>query len=350
MIKFIILEDNGGKENGRYKKEQERDELDRAIWAIADELRGAVDGWDFKNYVLGTMFYRYISENLCNYINSGEIEAGNTDFDYAKMSDEEAREGLVEEKGFFTTAQERIQLVTQYILEYFDQKTYRGDKTYIYNRLMNVKEVASAKRDDEVEEIKEKQRISGFNSIFAVSSVPMAKLYYQEFKKANEEESDGILYEENSEDTSAFDQSSRDFLEQAIDDYNKTFQTNYDTSSDKFQNYYKDVSLHMKNKEVLITINKAIDASPELRSKKQLIENFISGINDVMDEWHSYVAKQRKQELDTIITEERLKPEDTRKFIENAFRDGEIKTVGTDIDKLMPPISRFGGGGRTKCY
>ena len=86
------------------KKEQERDELHRAIWAIADELRGAVDGWDFKNYVLGTMFYRYISENLCNYINSGEIEAGNTDFDYADLSDEEAeeaREGLVQEKGFF---------------------------------------------------------------------------------------------------------------------------------------------------------------------------------------------------------------------------------------------------------
>lgn len=85
------------------KKEQERDELHRAIWAIADELRGAVDGWDFKNYVLGTMFYRYISENLCNYINSGEIEAGNADFDFAQMPDEdaeEAREGLVEEKGF----------------------------------------------------------------------------------------------------------------------------------------------------------------------------------------------------------------------------------------------------------
>ena len=64
------------------RKEQERDELHRAIWAIADELRGAVDGWDFKNYVLGTMFYRYISENLCNYINAGEIEAGNADFDY----------------------------------------------------------------------------------------------------------------------------------------------------------------------------------------------------------------------------------------------------------------------------
>lgn len=86
------------------KKEQEREELHRAIWAIADELRGAVDGWDFKNYVLGSMFYRYISENLTNYINRGEREAGNLNFDYSKMSDEdaeEAREGLVEEKGFF---------------------------------------------------------------------------------------------------------------------------------------------------------------------------------------------------------------------------------------------------------
>ena len=86
------------------KKEQEREELHRAIWAIADELRGAVDGWDFKNYVLGTMFYRYISENLTAYINSGEEAAGNTNFDYARMPDadaEEAREGLVEEKGFF---------------------------------------------------------------------------------------------------------------------------------------------------------------------------------------------------------------------------------------------------------
>ena len=78
--------------------------MHRAIWAIADELRGAVDGWDFKNYVLGTMFYRYISENLTNYINAGEHDAGNTEFDYTKMLDtnaEEAREGLVEEKGFF---------------------------------------------------------------------------------------------------------------------------------------------------------------------------------------------------------------------------------------------------------
>ena len=86
------------------KKEQERDELHRAIWAIADELRGSIDGWDFKSYVLGMMFYRYISENLTNYINEGEIEAGNEDFDYAKLSDEEAeqaREDLVQTKGFF---------------------------------------------------------------------------------------------------------------------------------------------------------------------------------------------------------------------------------------------------------
>lgn len=98
------------------KKEQEREELHRAIWAIADELRGAVDGWDFKNYVLGTMFYRYISENLTNYINKGEIEAGNTDFDYTKMSDEEAesaRSGLVQEKGFFILPSELFYNVTE---------------------------------------------------------------------------------------------------------------------------------------------------------------------------------------------------------------------------------------------
>ena len=83
------------------KKEQEREELHRAIWAIADDLRGAVDGWDFKSYVLGTMFYRYISENIASYINQGEIDAGNPDFRYEDMSDaeaEQAREGLVQEK------------------------------------------------------------------------------------------------------------------------------------------------------------------------------------------------------------------------------------------------------------
>ena len=492
-------------------------------------------------------------------------------------------------------APERIRLVTEYILNNFDRKTYRGDKTYIYNTLTNISEVASGK-NGAVEEIKQKQRVSGFNSIFAVASVPMAKLYYQEFKKqmeadptkklriatiysygANEAEYDegtsGILDEENSEDTSALDQSSRDFLDMAIKDYNEMFHTNYSTDSDKFQNYYKDVSLRMKNKEldllivvnmfltgfdattlntlwvdknlkmhgliqafsrtnrilnsiktfgnivcfrnlqkrvdtaislfgdknaggivlmkgfkdyyygyegidgkqypgymdmmddltskfplsepqiigeqnqkdfislfgailrmrnllsafdefagkemiserdlqdylgryqdlrdewnerrkrgestdiiddivfevelikqieinidyilmlvkkyhdshcedkeVLVTIKKAIDASPELRSKKALIETFIAGVNDVEDvmtEWHDYVAEKREEELVQIIRDEKLKETETRKFIENAFRDGEIKTTGTDIDKLMPPVSRFGGGNRS---
>lgn len=73
------------------KKEQERQELHRTIWGIADDLRGSVDGWDFKQYILGMLFYRYISENLTNYINRGEREAGEADFDYAKLLDEEAK-------------------------------------------------------------------------------------------------------------------------------------------------------------------------------------------------------------------------------------------------------------------
>ena len=85
-------------------KLQERDELHRTIWSIADDLRGSVDGWDFKQYVLGIMFYRYISENITQYINENEHATGDTSFDYAKLSDdeaEEAREDLVNAKGFF---------------------------------------------------------------------------------------------------------------------------------------------------------------------------------------------------------------------------------------------------------
>ena len=85
-------------------KEQEREELHKAIWNIANDLRGSIDGWDFKQYVLGFMFYRYISENITNYINEGEHEAGNINFDYTKLSDrdaEQAREDLVKTKGFF---------------------------------------------------------------------------------------------------------------------------------------------------------------------------------------------------------------------------------------------------------
>lgn len=495
------------------------------------------------------------------------------------------------EKAFMSP--KRISLVTEYILNHFDQKTYRENKTYTFNVLQNIADVASASGKQAIEEVKQKQRVSGFNSIFAVASVDAAKLYYEEFKKqmavdptkklkiaviysygANEEESDGILDEENPEDTSALDATARDFLEAAIQDYNQTFHTTYDTSSDKFQNYYKDVSLRMKNKEldllivvnmfltgfdattlntlwvdknlkmhgliqaysrtnrilnsiktfgnivcfrnlqkrtddaislfgdkeaggivlmrgykdyyygyeddggkfhpgyvnmiedlttrypltderitgeknqkefialfgailrmrnilssfddfvgneilterdfqdylgryqdlydewksrkpggdkeditddivfeielikqieinidyilmlvkkyhdshcddkeVLVTIQKAIDSSPELRSKKALIENFIAGINDVSDvmiEWRQYVAEEKEKQLVAIITEENLKEEETRKFIDTAFRDGSVKTSGTDIDKLMPPMTRFGGGNRAE--
>ena len=86
------------------KKEQEREELHRTIWGIANDLRGSVDGWDFKQYVLGMLFYRYISENFRNYINEGEIEAGNADFDYAKLSDEEAEKTRLSEIEYYHDA------------------------------------------------------------------------------------------------------------------------------------------------------------------------------------------------------------------------------------------------------
>ena len=96
------------------KKEQERAELHRAIWDIANGLRGAVDGWDFKQYVLGMLFYRYISEDLANYFNETEREAGDTEFDYAKLSDDEAeavRNETVSEKGFFILPSQLFQNV-----------------------------------------------------------------------------------------------------------------------------------------------------------------------------------------------------------------------------------------------
>lgn len=108
---------------------------------------------------------------------------------------------------------------------------------------------------------------------------------------------------------------------------------------------------HCEDKEILVTIKKSIAASPEFRSKKALIENFIARINDVddiMTEWNNYVAAQRDQQLIIINDEEELQEEATRRFIEYAFRIGEIKTTGTDIDKILPPVSRFGGSNRSE--
>jgi type I restriction enzyme R subunit len=482
-------------------------------------------------------------------------------------------------------APERISNVTKYIREHFDQKTKRNSKPYAFTTLMNVHEAASARDRSAVEEVKQKIRLSGFNSIFAVSSIEVAKSYYSEFKNqqgdvpelqklkiatifsygANEvdDEMDG-LEDENSDNTEGLDSNSRDFLEAAIQDYNKMFGTNYDTSSDKFQNYYKDVSLRMKNreidllivvnmfltgfdattlntlwvdknlrqhgllqaysrtnrilnsiktfgniitfrdlekatndslslfgdkeacgivllksfgeyykgydddgkqvkgyvdlvaeltnqfpvgeqiigeqkeaefirlygailkvrnilttfddfagreiltdrdvqdyhsmyinlyeerrktedsdkeniiddlvfemelikqveinidyilelirkyhasntedKELLIDINKAIDSSVELRNKKELIEQFISTINadsSVDEDWQSFVNSKKIEELNSIIAEENLDRDETYRFIENGFRDGNVQTSGTAITKIMPPVSRF---------
>ena len=166
----------------------------------------------------------------------------------------------------------RIELVTKYIIEHFAQKTKRNDKGYSFKKLTNISEVASAKNRDAVQENKIQVKMIGFNSIFAVASIDYAKLYYNEFKKQNSglkvatifsygvndaEDEDFGLDDENNEDTEQLSVVDRDFLEKAIEDYNNMFGTSYDTSAEKFQNYYKDVSLRMKNREldILIVVN-----------------------------------------------------------------------------------------------
>ena len=106
-----------------------------------------------------------------------------------------------------------------------------------------------------------------------------------------------------------------------------------------------------KDKSILGTIDRAIDSSIQLRSKKDLIHGFISTVNaatDVDRDWQSYVQQQKQQELEQIIAEEKLKPAEAQRFVANAFRDGTLKTTGTDIDQILPPVSRFGGGNRTE--
>lgn len=169
----------------------------------------------------------------------------------------------------------RIHNVAQYILEHFDQQTKRG-KAYSFSLLTNVKEIAADKKKT-VEELRVKTKVSGFNSIFAVQNIPCAKLYYLELKQLmeqlpenkrlkiatifsyapNEQDAEDGDKEENSDNTEGLDANSREFLEMAIVDYNRMFGTSYDTSADKFPNYYKDVSLRMKNREIdiLIVVN-----------------------------------------------------------------------------------------------
>jgi type I restriction enzyme R subunit len=165
---------------------------------------------------------------------------------------------------------QRISEIVSYVLEHFDQKTKRNS----YYTFSAKWEEADKHNPKKMIEKRKPRRVAGFNSIFAAASIPMAIRYYNEFKKqieeknrnltiatifsfsANEEEPDGLLPEEDF-NMENLDQSSRDFLEAAIQDYNSTFSTNYDTSSNKFQNYYKDLSLRVKNREIdiLIVVN-----------------------------------------------------------------------------------------------
>lgn len=169
-------------------------------------------------------------------------------------------------------APERISLITKYILDHFAQKTRRDARSYSFSRLVNVKEVATARDRNAVKEEKQKTRLTGFNSIFAVASIPFVKLYYTELQKQMEQLAPdkrlkiATIYsyspnvnieDETPEDTEGLDESSREFLEKCIKDYNGMFGTSYDTSAEKFQNYYKDLSLRMKNREIdlLIVVN-----------------------------------------------------------------------------------------------
>ena len=173
-------------------------------------------------------------------------------------------------------APERIDLVSRYILEHFNQKTYRDDKQYLFKTVTNISDVVTGK--NKVDEVKILKRQKGFNSILCVSSVKAAMLYYNKLKSLMKENpaypqltiatifsfaanpefvDEELLDDENIEDTSELESSARDFLDGAINDYNLKFHTAYSTDGDKFQNYYKDVSLRMKNKEVdlLIVVN-----------------------------------------------------------------------------------------------
>jgi len=162
---------------------------------------------------------------------------------------------------------QRISEIVSYVLEHFDQKTKRSN-FYTFSAKWEETDKYNPKK---IIEKRETRRVAGFNSIFAAASIPMAIKYYNEFKKqiaeknsnltiatifsfsANEEEPDGLLPDEDF-NMENLDQSSRDFLEAAIQDYNTTFNTNFDISSDKFQNYYKDLSLRVKNREIDLLI------------------------------------------------------------------------------------------------
>jgi type I restriction enzyme R subunit len=106
-----------------------------------------------------------------------------------------------------------------------------------------------------------------------------------------------------------------------------------------------------EDKEILVDINKAINSSIQLRSKKELIEGFIATVNtatNVDDDWNTFVAEQKEADLTNLIEEENLNKEETKRFIDNCFRDGELRTFGTAIGKILPPVPLFGAGANNR--
>ena len=211
---------------------------------------------------------------IMNAIEDGNVLKFKVDYNRTFKAAEGISEELVQgiDKEAVLLAPERITKVVSYIREHFAQKT-KQDRAYEFRRTLNISETVRSRSAEKAENT----RIRGFNSIFATQSIDAAKLYYSEFKRqqeglqksqrlrvgliysfgANEAEADGLDWDENSESTAGLDKSSRDFLEAAIKDYNSLFGTSYNTSDKEFENYYKDVSLRMKNKEldILIVVN-----------------------------------------------------------------------------------------------
>ena len=616
------------------RKEQERDELHRTIWGIANDLRGSVDGWDFKQYVLGMLFYRYISENFANYINDGEREAGDAEFDYDQLSDsdaEQARDDLIKNKGFFilpsqlfcsvrsrAPLDENLNETLEAVFQAIEDSAKGSDSEANFSGLFDDIDVNSNKlggtvaernkrlvklmngvgdmklgdyRDNtidafgdayeylmgmyasnagksggeyftpqEVSELLTRIAVAGKTEVNKVYDpacgsgsllLKAAKILgpgnirqgfygqeinittynlcrinmflhdidYDKFDIAHGdtlvspqhwddepfeaivsnppysirwEGSDnatlindprfspagvlspkskadlafimhslswlatdgtaaivcfpGVMYRGGAEkqirkyliDNNFIDciiqlpdnlfygttiatcimvlkKSKRDnhtlFLdaskqcvkitnsnkltedniqtiltayellpERDFQDYQSVYLDLYQayrpkTDGDK-ENINDDITFEIelirqveinidyilmlvmkyhesncKDKSILGTIDRAIDSSIQLRSKKDLIHGFINTVNaatDVDRDWQSYVQQQKQQELEQIITEEKLKPAEAQRFVANAFRDGTLKTTGTDIDQILPPVSRFGGGNRTE--
>ncbi len=431
------------------KNIRERDELHKAIWSIADDLRGSVDGWDFKQYILGIMFYRYISENITNYINEGERKAGDKDFDYTKISDEMAegeRDNLVKEKGFFilpselfcnvckiaNNEKERLNEILEKIFRNIENSAKGHESEDDFSGLFDDIDVNSNKLGATVPKRNEKliKILKGIesiplgnykeNSIDAfgdknANGIVLLKSYgdyyygYEDEKGGKqlgyEERITNLLQKYPLGEQIVGEQAKRDFIAEmgnilrlrniltSFDKFegneilnDRDFQEYIGTYTDLYEEFkpkkgksesikddivfemelVKQVEVNIDyilmlvakyhesnctDKEILGSIDKAIKSSLLLRSKKDLIDSFISKINantNVQDDWTKFVKEQKEIDLKKLINEENLNEDETRKFINNSFRDGAVKTIGTDIEKILPPMRRFGGGNRTE--